>query len=50
MVNENNILMHSTYNVGKSVVTEMFIRILKCRPLKKWQLIILIVVLVISIN
>ena len=50
MVNENNILMHSIYNEGKSVVTERFIRILKRRPLEKWQLTILIVFLVISIN
>ena len=34
----NNIEMYSTYNKGKSVVVERFIRTLKTRFLSTWQL------------
>ena len=34
----NNIEMYSTYNEGKSVVAEKFIRTLKNKFLNKWQL------------
>ena len=33
----NNILMYSTHNEGKLVITESFIKILKTKLYKKWQ-------------
>ena len=36
----DNILMSSTHNEGKSVVSERFIRTLKGKTYKKWQLMI----------
>ena len=36
----NNILMYSTYNEGKYVINERFIKTLKAKTYKKWQLII----------
>ena len=43
----NNILMYSTNNEGKSVIAEMFIRKLKPKVYKKWYLMIANVILVI---
>ena len=37
---DNNILMYSTHNEGKSVIAEMFIKTLKAKIYKKWQLMI----------
>ena len=34
-LDDNNILMYSTHNEGKSVVAERFIRILKSKTYKK---------------
>ena len=42
-----DILMHSTHNEGKSVVAERFIKTLKLKSIKKWQLIIVNLILVI---
>ena len=49
MVN-NKILMHSTHNEGKPVIAESFIRTLKAKIYRKWQLIIVNLILVIWIN
>ena len=42
--------MHSTQNETKSVVAERFIKILKGKIYKKWQLMIANLILVIWIN
>ena len=39
-LDNNNILMYSTHNEGKSVIAEMFIKTLKAKIYKKWQLMI----------
>ena len=39
-LDNNNILMYSTRNEGKSVIAEKFIKTLKSKILKKWQLMI----------
>ena len=36
----NDILIYSTHNEGKSVITERFIKTLKVEIYKNWQLII----------
>ena len=36
----NDILMYSTYNEGKSLIAERFIKTKKLKSMKKWQLII----------
>ena len=46
----NNIVMHSTHNEGKSAIVEWFIKILKAKSYKKWQLIIVNIILLIWIN
>ena len=46
-----NILMYSTHNEGKSAIIERFVRTLKAKIyIKKWQLIIAGIILVIWIN
>ena len=47
---DNNILMYSAYNKGKSVAAERFIRTLKSKIRKKWQLIIKNLILTIWIG
>ena len=47
---DNNILMYSAYNKGKSVAAERFIRTLKSKIHKKWQLIIKNLILTIWIS
>ena len=37
---KNDILMYSTHNEGKSVIVEKFIKTLKAKIYKKWQLMI----------
>ena len=49
-LDDNYILMYSTYNEGKSVVAEKFIKTLNGKFCKKWQLIILKLILVIRIS
>ena len=49
-LDNNDILMHSTHDEGKSVISERFIKILKAQIYKKWQLIIANLILVIWIN
>ena len=41
-LDKNDILMYSTHNEGKSVISERFIKILKAKIYKKWKLIMLI--------
>ena len=36
----NDVLMYSTHNEGKSVIAEMFIKTLKAKIYKRWQLIL----------
>ena len=47
LLDNNDILMCSTYNKGKSVVAERFIKTMKVKIYKKWQLIIVNLILVI---
>ena len=47
---DNNILMYSTQNQGKSVIAERFIKTLKVKIHEKWQLMIASLILVIWIN
>ena len=48
---DNNVfVIHSTYNEGKSVIAERFIKTLKAKIYKKRQLMIANLTLVISIN
>ena len=49
-VDNNDILMYSTHDEGKSVISERFIKVLKAQIYKKWQLIIANLILVIWIN
>ena len=49
-LDDNHNLMYSTHNKGKSVITERFIEILKAKIYKKWQLIIVNLILLIWIN
>ena len=49
-LDNNNILMYSAHNKGKSVITERFIKTLTAKIYKKWQLMIPNVILVIWIN
>ena len=37
---DNNILMYSTHNEDKSEIAERFIKALKAKIYKKWQLVI----------
>ena len=46
----NVFLMYSTHNEGKSVTAERFIKSLKTKIYKKWQLVIVNLVLLIWIN
>ena len=46
-LDNNNILMYSTYNEGKSVIAERFISTLKCNFYKKWWQVIVIPILII---
>ena len=39
-LDNNDILMYSTHNEGKSVIAKRFIKILKAKIYKKWQLVI----------
>ena len=50
LLDDNNILMCSTHNEGKSVVAERFIRTLKRKNFKKSELIMKNFILVIWIN
>ena len=43
----NDILMYSMHNEGKSVIAERFIKTLKAKIYKKWQLMIANLILVI---
>ena len=49
-LDNNDILMYSTHDEGKSVISERFIKILKAQIYKKWQLIIAKLILVVWIN
>ena len=46
-LNHNDILMYSTCNEGKSVVAERFIRTLEVETYKKWQHVIVVLILII---
>ena len=46
----NNILMYSTHNEGKSVSAGEFVRTLKGKIYKKWQLMIANFILLIEMN
>ena len=46
----NVFLMYSTHHEGKSVTAERFIKSLKTKIYKKWQLVIVNLVLLIGIN
>ena len=47
MLDDNDILMYSTHNEAKSVVTERFKKVLKGKIYKKWQPVTLNPILVI---
>ena len=49
-LDNNDTLMYSKHNKGKSVITERFIKTLKAKVYKKWQPIIADFILVIWIN
>ena len=49
-LNNSNILVYSTHNGGRSVTTEKFIKTLKAKIYKKWQLMIAKLILVIWTN
>ena len=49
-LDNNDILMYSTHNEGNSVIAERFIEILTLKSIKKWQLMIANLILVIWIN
>ena len=49
-IDDNDILVHSTHNEGTSVVAERFMRTLKGKIYKKWQLMIKKFISVIWIN
>ena len=49
-IDDNDILVYSTYNEGTSVVAERFMRTLKGKIYKKWQLMIKKFISVIWIN
>ena len=46
-LDNNDILMYSTNNEGKSVTAERFIKTLKAKIYKKWQLVIANLILVV---
>ena len=46
-LDNNDILMCSTNNEGKSVIAERFIKTLKAKIYKKWQLVIANLILVV---
>ena len=50
MVGDNDTFMHSTYNEGKSVVAERFIRTLKGQRYKKMTVMIINFILATRIN
>ena len=50
LLDNNDILMYSTHDQGKSVIAERFIKTLKTKIYKKWQLMIGNLILVIWIN
>ena len=39
-LDNNSFLMYSTHNEGKSIINERFIKTLKAKIYKKWQLMI----------
>ena len=47
---KKDVLMYSTHNEGKPIVAERFIRMLKAKTYKKWQVVIVNLIMVISIN
>ena len=49
-LDDNDILLYSADNEGKSVITERLIKALKAKIYKKWQLMIANFILVIWIN
>ena len=49
-LDNNDILMYSTHNEGKSVIAERFIKILKAKIYKKIQVMIANLIVVIWIN
>ena len=49
-LDNNDILMYSTNNEGKSVIAERFIKTLKAKIYKKWQLVIANLILVVWIK
>ena len=47
----NDVLMYSTYNEGKPIVAEMFIRPLKGKTYKQiWQQVIIVLILIVYTN
>ena len=50
LLDNNDILMYSTHNEGKSVIAERFVKTLKTKIYKKWQLMITNLILVIWVN
>ena len=48
-LNNNEILMFSTHNDGKSVIAKNFMKTLKAKSIRKWQLVVANLILVISI-
>ena len=49
-LDNNDILMYSTHNKGGSVITESFIKTLKAKIYKKWQLMVANLIFLIWIN
>ena len=49
-LDNNDVLMYSTHNEGKSVIAERFIKILKAKIYKKIQVMIANLIVVIWIN
>ena len=49
-LDNNDILMYSTHNEGKPVSAERFLKTLKGKIYKKWQLMIANLILVLWIN
>ena len=50
ILDNNDILMYSTHNEGKSVIAERFIKTLKAKIYKKWLLMIANLIFLIWIN
>ena len=48
-LDNKDILMYSRYNEGKSVISERFMKILKAKIYKKWQLVIAVILILILI-